>query len=66
MTVTLSREGKKDVVQIVDMSQSGYDKGGKYMYYKWGAYNQNNTGNPDDYVQATFYSVEASHDDPMK
>jgi len=61
MTVTLSREGKEDVVQVVDMSKSGYDKGGKYMYFKWGAYNQNNTGNPDDFVQATFYNVEASH-----
>ncbi|TEW55312.1 hypothetical protein E2R68_06040 [Psychromonas sp. RZ22] len=66
LTVTVSREGKPDVVKVVDMSESGYDKGGKYMYFKWGAYNQNNTGNPDDYVQATFYKVTATHDAPMK
>lgn len=62
MTVTLSREGKDDAVQVVDMSKSGYDVGGKYMYFKWGAYNQNNSGNPDDFVQATFYKVNATHD----
>lgn len=66
MTVTLSREGKPDVVKVVDMSKSGYDVGGKYMYFKWGAYNQNNTGNPDDFVQATFYKVKATHDAPAK
>ena len=66
MTVTLSREGKKDSVQVVDMTGHGYDTGGKYMYFKWGAYNQNNTGNPDDFVQATFYKVNATHDAPMK
>ncbi len=62
MTVTLSRDGKADVVQVVDMSDSGYDVGGKYMYFKWGVYNQNNTGDPDDYVQATFYKLKSSHD----
>ncbi|USD63840.1 polysaccharide lyase family 7 protein [Vibrio sp. SCSIO 43140] len=61
MTVTLMREGKPDVVQVVDMSESGYDVGGKYMYFKAGVYNQNITGDPDDYVQATFYQLKKSH-----
>ncbi|WP_104024607.1 polysaccharide lyase family 7 protein [Vibrio hyugaensis] len=61
MTVTVMREGKPDAVQVVDMSESGYDVGGKYMYFKAGVYNQNISGDPDDYVQATFYKLEKSH-----
>lgn len=61
MTVTVTREGKPDAVQVVDMSESGYDVGGKYMYFKVGVYNQNITGDPDDYVQATFYKISKSH-----
>ena len=62
MTVTVKRDGKEDAVQVVDMSESGYDQGGRYMYFKVGAYNQNNTGDADDYVQATFYKIKTSHD----
>ncbi|PMH45337.1 alginate lyase [Vibrio sp. 10N.286.49.B3] len=62
MTVTLMREGKDDVVQVVDMSESGYDAGGKYMYFKAGVYNQNISGDLDDYSQATFYQLDVSHD----
>lgn len=61
LTVTISRPGKTDVTQTVNMSNSGYDVGGQYMYFKAGVYNQNNTGNADDYVQATFYQLEKSH-----
>ncbi|WP_413284036.1 polysaccharide lyase family 7 protein [Vibrio sp. MA40-2] len=61
MTVTVTREGKPDAVQVIDMSESGYDVGGKYMYFKAGVYNQNITGDPDDYVQATFYKIKTSH-----
>ena len=43
------------------MSDSGYDSGGQYMYFKAGVYNQNSTGDPKDYVQATFYKIENSH-----
>jgi len=62
LTVTLMREGKKDIVKTVDMSKSGYDVGGRFMYFKAGAYNQNSTGDPDDYVQATFYKLTTTHD----
>jgi poly(beta-D-mannuronate) lyase len=61
MWVTISREGKDDVEQYVDMSNSGYDQGGQYMYFKAGVYNQNNTGTGSDYVQATFYSLSNTH-----
>lgn len=66
MTVTLMREGKDDVVQVVDMSNSGYDVGGKYMYFKAGVYNQNISGDLDDYSQATFYQLDVSHDQYQK
>jgi len=66
MTVTVKRDGKEDAVQVVDMSKSGYDQGGRYMYFKVGAYNQNNTGDAEDFVQATFYKIKASHDQYQK
>ncbi|PMK03673.1 polysaccharide lyase family 7 protein [Vibrio sp. 10N.261.55.A7] len=61
MTVTISREGKPDVVQKVDMQNSGYEEEGEWMYFKAGVYNQNRSGDPDDYVQATFYELEVTH-----
>lgn len=57
LTVKLIRSGKADIVRITDMSNSGYDQGGQYMYFKAGVYNQNKSGDPDDYVQATFYEL---------
>ncbi|MEP1490308.1 MAG: polysaccharide lyase family 7 protein [Algibacter sp.] len=61
LAVTISREGKDDVVKTVSMVNSGFDIGGQYMYFKAGVYNQNNSGDDDDYVQATFYALEKSH-----
>ncbi|GDY25801.1 hypothetical protein AHAT_16910 [Agarivorans sp. Toyoura001] len=61
LTVTISRPGKSDVVQVVDMSNSGYDISSQYMYFKAGVYNQNKSGNGSDYVQATFYSLSNTH-----
>jgi len=48
--------------QLIDISNSGYDVAKEYMYFKAGVYNQNNSGDADDYAQATFYELEASHD----
>nr|QGU34249.1 alginate lyase [Marinimicrobium sp.] len=62
LTVTIYRDGKNPVSESVNMSSSGYSSGGQYMYFKAGVYNQNNSGNSDDYVQATFYSLEHTHD----
>ena len=61
LTVRISRAGKSDVLQEVDMSASGYSKSDQYMYFKAGVYNQNNTGDPADYVQATFYQLDNQH-----
>lgn len=61
LTVTLIREGKDDITHIVDMQDSGYSKRDQYMYFKAGVYNQNNTGLPKDYVQATFYRLVNKH-----
>jgi len=61
LTVTISREGKPDVIKEVDMSNSGFDSSGQYQYFKAGLYQGNNSGNADDYVQATFYKLEKSH-----
>jgi len=48
----------------VDMRQqnSGYDVLTEWMYFKAGAYTQNNTGDGTDFDQVTFYELEASHD----
>jgi len=48
----------------VDMQQqnSGYDVPEEWMYFKAGAYSQNNTGDGTDFDQVTFYELENSHD----
>ncbi|WGL16177.1 polysaccharide lyase family 7 protein [Microbulbifer bruguierae] len=61
LSVTISREGKAKVVEEVDMSKSGYDVADQYQYFKAGVYNQNNTGDDSDYVEATFYSLQNTH-----
>ncbi|WP_397363664.1 polysaccharide lyase family 7 protein [Olleya sp. R77988] len=61
LTVTIIREGKPDVVSTVDMSNSGFNVGGQYMYFKAGIYHLNNTGDSDDYAQVTFYALEKTH-----
>ncbi|PAW12773.1 alginate lyase [Vibrio sp. V1B] len=62
LIVTIQRDDHEDVTETVDMSTSGYDVGGQYMYFKAGVYNQNNSGDPTDYVQATFYYLTNSHE----
>ncbi len=61
LTVTIIRQGQADIVQHVDMSNSGYNKSNQYMYFKAGVYNQNKTGDATDYVQATFYQLDNNH-----
>ncbi len=60
--VTIIRQGKPNITKKLDMSDSGYHKNNQYMYFKAGVYNQNNSGNPKDYVQATFYHLNNQHD----
>lgn len=64
LNVTILDEQGQTLAQAdIDMSGSGYDIADDYMYFKAGVYNQNNTGDPQDFVQATFYELEVSHDD---
>jgi len=59
LTVTIMRDGKDDVVQEVDMTDSGFQD--DWMYFKAGNYNQNNAGNEDEYAQVSFYALEVRH-----
>lgn len=61
--VSISQDGAVRADKTIDMSRSGYDVDDDFMYFKAGAYNQNSTGDADDFVQATFYELEASHDE---
>jgi len=61
MWVTISREGKEDIVKEVNMEQSLYDEGGQYMYFKAGIYHTNNSADLEEYAQATFYNLEVTH-----
>jgi poly(beta-D-mannuronate) lyase len=61
--VSISQEGAVRAEQTIDMSNSGYDVYEDFMYFKAGVYNQNDTGEPDDFVQATFYELEARHNE---
>ncbi|MEO0576093.1 MAG: polysaccharide lyase family 7 protein [Pseudomonadota bacterium] len=49
---------------FVDMQaqNSGYDVPQEWMYFKAGAYSQNNTGDGDDFDEVTFYALENTHD----
>ncbi|MDP5187418.1 MAG: polysaccharide lyase family 7 protein [Alishewanella sp.] len=60
--VTIIRPGKANITKSIDMSKSGYNRNNQYMYFKAGVYNQNNSGDPRDYVQATFYHLDNQHD----
>ncbi|NMP32599.1 polysaccharide lyase family 7 protein [Thalassotalea sp. M1531] len=62
LTVTIYKADGSEFSQSIDMSASGYDQGGQYMYFKAGVYNQNNSGDAHDYVQATFYEIKNSHE----
>lgn len=62
LTFVLSRTGQDDIIETINMSNSGYDINDEYMYFKAGVYNQNNTGEGKDYVQATFYKIDNTHD----
>ncbi len=64
--VTLRRGDRNGPIighNYVDMEQqnSGYDIPGEWMYFKAGAYSQNNTGDDTDFDQVTFYEIDNSH-----
>jgi hypothetical protein len=59
--VTISREGKADVVSTYDMTGSRYDEADQYMYFKVGVYHVNNSSSADERAKVTFYSIKNSH-----
>lgn len=62
LTVTIKRDGKEDVSHTINMENSGYhNKPDEYMFFKAGIYNVVNSGDQDDYSQATFYRIENKH-----
>ncbi len=63
LTVTIMREGKDDVVQEVDMTDSGFAD--DWMYFKAGNYNQNNAGDPGEYAQVSFFALDVTHSSPV-
>jgi uncharacterized protein YjdB len=64
LTVTIMREGKPDVVQEVDMTNSGFAD--DWMYFKAGNYNQNNAGDPDEYAEVSFFALDVVHFEPTQ
>lgn len=62
LTVTIMREGKDDVVQEVDMTNSGFAN--DWMYFKAGNYNQNNAGDAGEYAQVSFFALDVTHSAP--
>ncbi len=61
LTFQLLREGKAPREQTIDMTDSGYDRGGEYMYFKAGVYNLNKSGDAQDYTQATFSQISTHY-----
>lgn len=61
LTITIMREGKPDVSRTIKTAAAYAND---WMYFKAGVYNQNNTGDVNDYAQATFYSIDVTHDEP--
>jgi hypothetical protein len=59
--VTITQDGNTLAKTSINQTGSGYDVEREFMYFKAGAYNQNHTGDADDYVKATFYAIEATH-----
>ncbi len=57
------RDGEIIGHNFVDMAaeNSGYDTVDEWNYFKAGTYTQNNTGDPTDFDQTTFYRLENTH-----
>ncbi|MFS4439566.1 polysaccharide lyase family 7 protein [Paracoccaceae bacterium GXU_MW_L88] len=57
-------DGRVIEAEPFDMSDSGYSHGADFMYFKAGAYSQNDTSTwPErDFDQVTFYALDVAHD----
>jgi len=61
LEVTITQHGVPVARKRLDMSESGYGTRDEYLYFKAGVYNQNNSGDDSDYVQATFFELKNLH-----
>ncbi len=59
--VEISREEKILNAISIDIKDSGYAVEEDEMYFTAGVVNKNNTGDDNDYVQATIYELETKH-----
>jgi len=58
LTVVIRRPSGPDAVHVKDIDPAYR---GENLYFKAGVYNQNNTGDAGDYVQATFLALTHTH-----
>ena len=61
LTVKIYQKYKPVIKKTVNIRTSGYKVREEYLYFKAGVYNQNKSGDPKDYAQATFYELSNSH-----
>jgi len=61
LKISIIKDGAILGSTTIDMTDSGYDVTNDYMYFKAGVYTQNDSGDPQDYDQATFYALENKH-----
>jgi poly(beta-D-mannuronate) lyase len=64
LNVSISRDdGSVVMAEPYDMTDSGYPHGKDFIYFKAGAYSQNNTTtwSERDFDQVTFFKLDASH-----
>ena len=45
----------------IDQSNSGYDIGAEYLYFKAGNYHVNSTADPEEFAEVTLYELENTH-----
>lgn len=64
LEVTILKAGKPIARKRMNMEGSGYSDKHEFLYFKAGVYNQNKTGDNEDYVQATFYELKNLHARP--
>ena len=50
-----------DMLTVVNGTSSGYERADEWMYFKAGAYSQNNTGWANDFDQVRFYRLDNTH-----
>jgi len=59
--VGIERDNKADFIQMVDMSNSGFDRGGQNMSFEADVYLRDKTSNDGDYAQVTYCALDNRH-----